>query len=326
MLRLALIDSDDAIVRHARIARRLRNARFTIVVVSDRPKARATTDSLGAEICIDSFDSLLAEHSDDFDAVLLPSAIVIGERGCERAAEAGKHVLVESPFAISKNAASQIIAACRSASVRLMVGQSLRFSPALRTVMENLDAGRLGEPGLLRIHRWNAVAGTLRVPSAAANGVCSLLLQLGGEIDLACWLFGRRPSAVYAVGSGELGYVQLHLGFAGGGMAVIDHSERLPPGDGYFSLSLIGSTGAAYADDHHNMQLLYGGGHPASLKTGEADLQSLAQLQEFIDAIEQDREPAITGTDGLRAIEVAEAAAAALTTGEAVHMPEERLS
>ena len=43
-------------------------------------------------------------------------------------------------------------------------------------------------------------------------------------------------------------------------MALIDCAQTLPQGDGYFSLSLIGSTGAAYADSHHNRQLLYGGG------------------------------------------------------------------
>lgn len=166
--------------------------------------------------------------------------------------------------------------------------------------------------------------------SATAHGVCRLLQRVVREIDLACWLFARRPDVVYAVGlrdssphSDDFDYVQLHLGFAAGGMAVIDYAETLPQGDGYFSLSLIGSTGAAYADDHHDMQLLYGGGHPSALHTGEADLPVLAQLQEFIDAIEKHREPLITGADGLRAIEVAEAAAVALATGQAVRLAEE---
>ena len=66
----------------------------------------------------------------------------------------------------------------------------------------------------------------------------------------------------------------------------IVYAETLPEGDGYFSLSLIGSAGAAYADDHHNTQLLYAGGHAAALKTGESEFEELAQLQEFVNAIE----------------------------------------
>ena len=65
-------------------------------------------------------------------------------------------------------------------------------------------------------------------------------------------LAGQRPRAVYATARWlsrsrfqEPEYVQLHLGFANGGMALIDHAQTLPPGEGYYSLSLIGSKGAA---------------------------------------------------------------------------------
>jgi len=189
-----------------------------------------------------------------------------------------------------------------------------------------LQAGRLGEAGLLRIHSWKPRAGTIQQSRHAdVPGIGLLLQRVVREIDLTIWLFGRRPNLVYAVGirdpesrSNEYDYLQLHLGFAGGGMAVIDTTKTLPIGDGYFSLSVIGSSGAAYVDDHHNMQLLFGGGHPSALNTGESDLAALSQLQEFIHATEQNREPAITGADGMRAIEIGQAAATALATSEAV--------
>ena len=47
-------------------------------------------------------------------------------------------------------------------------------------------------------------------------------------------------------------------------MAMIDISTRLPEGDDYYSLSLVGANGSAYADDHYNMQLLYNGGPAAA--------------------------------------------------------------
>jgi predicted dehydrogenase len=114
--------------------------------------------------------------------------------------------------------------------------------------------------------------------------------------------------------------VQLHLGFPDGGMAVIDYSRTLPHGDGYFSLSMIGSAGAAYADDHHNTQLLFGGGHPSALVTGHGDKALLSQLQEFIDAVEQNRESLITGAAALAALEVSEAAAESIASGQAVNL------
>ena len=70
-------------------------------------------------------------------------------------------------------------------------------------------------------------------------------------------------------------------------MALIDYSDDLPPGDGYTSLSLIGSSGAAYADDHQNAQLVYRGGHPQALGVDEGGREHLALVQAFVDGIEQ---------------------------------------
>jgi predicted dehydrogenase len=112
--------------------------------------------------------------------------------------------------------------------------------------------------------------------------------------------------------------VQLHLGFPNGGMALIDHSWTLPPGDSYFSLSLIGSTGAAYADDHHNRQLLFQGGPPRAILTREGNTCRLGMLQEFVRAIQEDRAPLVTGGDFLRSLDVDEAVSLSLAAGRSL--------
>ena len=82
------------------------------------------------------------------------------------------------------------------------------------------------------------------------------------EIDVACWLLGDWPEGVYAcalpgVEQATSTGVQIHLGFAGGGMALIDVARRNAAGAAdYFAISLIGSDGAAYADDQHNTNLV----------------------------------------------------------------------
>jgi myo-inositol 2-dehydrogenase/D-chiro-inositol 1-dehydrogenase len=229
-------------------------------------------------------------------------------RAC-RAAEAGKHVLINGPLAASVAEGERVIAACAAAGVKLMVGPSARFLPTLQVVKESLDAGKLGEPGLLRIHRWEQ--DTLQ-PSLP------LLLDLTCEIDLACFFFRRPPVDIWA--GGEMAYVQLHLGFAGGGMALIDLARTLPAGEGYFSLSLIGSTGAAYSDDHHDRQLLFGRGRAEAPLTGQGSAHLRLQREEFEAAIREGREPSPSGSDGLRALRVAEAAARSLATGQVVRL------
>src|SRR5206468_777892 len=106
------------------------------------------------------------------------------------------------------------------------------------------------------------------------------------QLDLAKWIFGGAPTEIFVLG--RIGqndtlrgadYVQVHLGFPRGGMALVCVARSLPAGDAYDSLSLIGSTGAAYADDHYQSHLLYRGSAPAALKTGEGIMGLTAQLR-----------------------------------------------
>ena len=174
------------------------------------------------------------------------------------AARHGKHVLLELPPAAGADAVAALDEQCAGKGVGLMIGGTLRFLPSQQVLKQRLDSGQLGELGLLRAHRWHAGAGS-------GAGWHDLAVPY---LDLANWLFGDRPERVYARAAGA-DYVQIHLGFRAGGMALIDVSAGLPPGDGYRSVSVIGSAGAGYADDHHNRALLFvGGGDPAARDPG----------------------------------------------------------
>ena len=315
VMRLALIGCGDAASGYLAARPHLQRAVFAAAVDPDLTRASVAARALDASISTDSFDDLLAQNSDAFDAVLINWSGTTRAGLLEKAAEAGKHVLVETPLALSTDGADAAIEACRSAGVCLMVGQALRFMASVQKVRDSLASGKLGTLGLLRVHRWETLG------TGPERGDGTVLGQVIREIDLANWLFGRPPTEVYAVGRGQSnadldgpGYVQVHLGFPDGGMAMIDYSMTLPQGAGYFSLSLIGSTGAAYADDHHNMNLLYRGGVPFALNPGQGQGHALAQLQEFVDAVQEEREPAVTGTDGRAAIQVAQAAVESMTS------------
>ena len=110
----------------------------------------------------------------------------------------------------------------------------------------------------------------------------------------------------------------------GDGTALFDYTTALPQGDGYFYLELMGATGAAFADDHHNAQLLYRGGHPSAPVLDQPGATVVAELQEFAAAIREGREPATTGTDGQAALRVAEAAAQSMAAGRAARLVGDR--
>ncbi|MFL2484945.1 MAG: hypothetical protein ACJ0KA_11450 [Verrucomicrobiales bacterium] len=126
-----------------------------------------------------------------------------------------------------------------------------RFSPEAIPLKHSLDAGELGKLGLLRMHLWN---------QKETDG----LEEIVQAIDLALWFFGDFPEHIHGTASIENGVkcLLVHLGFKCGGMALIDFTNSLPVGDNYESLCLIGSEGAAYADDHRNRNLFFNGGAP----------------------------------------------------------------
>ena len=239
----------------------------------------------------------------------------------QRAAQAGKHALVEPPLAPTAGEAQQIATAAEAAGVRLMPAHPARFQADHRAVKDSLDDGELGRPGLLRIHQWfSATDGSERAAHASL-----------AALDLALWMFAGLPTHVYAVarpaqttGLAAAEYAQVHLGFAGGGMALIDLAHTLPTGDGYDSLTLIGSLGAAYADTHHNVQLLYGGGHAQAVRTEPDESLVALVLAEFAAAIAERREPAVGGADGHAARLVAAAVESSLAAATAMTLTEGR--
>jgi predicted dehydrogenase len=165
-----------------------------------------------------------------------------------------------------------------AAAGRLAVLNPDRYLPSRRLIRQQLDAGNLGEVGLVRLHRWEpAAAETAGLPAGLVR-----------DLDLVVWLVDRLPELVYAVTAGRV--VQVHLGFPGGGMALIDHCDGLPVGDGYTALSVIGSSGAVSADDHNDRQLVFRGGCPLAVRTGEGTAHLAVLVQQFVDDLQAGRD------------------------------------
>ena len=114
---------------------------------------------------------------DEFDAAVVCSSV---DARC--AAESRKHVLVDAPVADSIEEAKSILELVEKAGVFLEVGQLPRHAPANRTIMDRLSSGKLGDAGLLRIHRWSSKTKQ------------SLASKIFGDIDQAVHLFDARPT------------------------------------------------------------------------------------------------------------------------------------
>jgi predicted dehydrogenase len=254
----------------------------------------------------------------------LPSvdAVVFAEAPAEMGAieaalRAGKHVLYAADPCVATADWAALQALALQQSVRLTLVNPDRWRPSRRLVKQ-LIPDKLGQAALVRMHRWDS-SGRPAIFPAGLPG------PLWRDIDTALWLAGRTPNVVFAlqhglvVGAGAC-LLHVHFGYADGGMALIDYDNRLPAGDPYHALSVIGTTGAAYADDQENMQLLYRGGRSQALRA-EEDRQVYRDLiQSFADSLRAKQDLSEQAVPWQQVVAVAEAIGESLATGKAVHL------
>lgn len=167
-----------------------------------------------------------------------------------------------------------------------------RSLPSRKLIKRELEAGKLGEPGLIRVHYWEQGGG-------AQNESAELPQALLEQIDLILWLMTKPARSVYAVEgrtqTAQGRYLQIHLAFPGDAMALLVYSSQLPAAVPYRSLHVIGSAGAAYADDQQNMQLLLQQGEARVLVAEEKPREEAGLVQ-----MPQDWKPALAVAEAVK--------------------------
>jgi predicted dehydrogenase len=125
------------------------NAEIVAVCDNRLRKAEKRAAQWGVEKVFKKYEELLKQSDIDAVAILTPhylhAPMVIA------AAEAGKHVLVEKPMAVSLGEADAMISAARKAGVFLMVAENQVFHPPHVEVKRMIEAGEIGEPVMIRL-------------------------------------------------------------------------------------------------------------------------------------------------------------------------------
>ena len=181
MIRLALIGQAKAAKSYGAIRTRLHRAAWAAFVPLTASDGQAG-QALGQATTAPSTEALFTEQANDFDAVVI-DADPGQAASLAKAAAAGKPALAGPLLAD--------IAALGQADTMLMPAHTWRFLPSIQAVKRSLDAGKLGEPGLLRIHRWLP-------PEATPESLTERILP---DADLACWMFGGAPEKVWTLQS-----------------------------------------------------------------------------------------------------------------------------
>ncbi|MGH2350501.1 MAG: Gfo/Idh/MocA family protein [Chloroflexota bacterium] len=139
MIRIGFIGAGNAANAHLAALQRVEEAQVTAYADPVAERAQERARQYGGLVVPDV--AALWEH---VDAVWVCSPPHLHAEHAVAAARAGRHVFVERPIAHSLEAADQIVAACRDAGVRLMVGHPLRFTPVLLRLRQLVTDGDLG--------------------------------------------------------------------------------------------------------------------------------------------------------------------------------------
>jgi len=259
----------------------------------------------------------------DVDAVFVGVPNFLHDELARAALANGKHVLQEKPMALSTKAAqAQADEAARRGLV-LMPDQELRLANGIADLPE-LISSRLGPLrkvtiGLtLRHATWSGWRGD---PALSGGTLFEMIIH---ELDLARWLWGRNPRAVWAQGSDVAGNdITVVFDYGGGDSALIDICWRCIG----FRLHI-----ECYAERGYviqDIELPAGNGQQTIVtEAGVEQTQFPAQVQGpgtfrrvlegFANAILRGAPPPVTADDGVWAVRMAEAARQSLRTGAQV--------
>ncbi len=250
------------------------------------------------------------------DAAIVCSENSLHRQFTELAAEHGVHVLCEKPIATTIQDAQAMIAACERAGVKLMIAYPVRYNTPVRRIKEMVERGEIGDILAIRgTNNGRLPGGWFLDPELSGGG--AVLDHTVHVIDLIRWILQKEFVSVYAEvdsilynrGIDDCGLLSLEL--EGGIFVTQDPSWSRPasfPTWGNVTLKFVGTEGVLHLDAFAQNFLVYNDReNRVSEQTFTEDMDQ-GLIADFIDMIKEDRDPNITGYDGLQSLKVALAA------------------
>lgn len=179
-------------VAHLPVLRRMRGVEVVALCDTDLPKARAIADRFEVRDAFTDIEEMLDYET--LDAVVICTPNHLHESHILAALNAGVHVLVEKPLAMSAKSAQVIARAAARGDRVVMVGMNHRYRPDAQAVRSFVQSGELGPVDSVRgsWHVFRASRAQLGWRQRRELSGGGVMLDLGLSIlDLALWLAGN---------------------------------------------------------------------------------------------------------------------------------------
>jgi UDP-N-acetyl-2-amino-2-deoxyglucuronate dehydrogenase len=309
---------------HIQAVKELPNA--NLVAISDRKEPRAR--EIGErEQCYWTTDYKNILRHPDVDVVCLTTGSGShGSIGLE-VLEAGKHLLVEKPIAMTSKEAVQMIRTAEREEVYLSVVSQRRFEYQHQRVKEAVETGAIGKLLFVEVscpyyrsqeyYDSSSWRGTMDQDGGALmnQGIHSidLMLWIGGAVDS---VIGKTATQVHRMEAEDMGVALLT--FKNGAFGSLMSSTNIQPGFPPV-LNIYGEKGTIKMEGtdithwtvpdvpkpENKNDASSGGG--VSDPKAISNLYHRLQLADFLEALTAGGSPGITGLDGLKSVELIEA-------------------
>jgi predicted dehydrogenase len=243
----------------------------------------------------------------------------------------GVPVLVEKPLARNASRTQSLFSALEKTDAFVAVGYNFRFHPAIREMKRRLGDGLIGELQYVRaevgqyLPTWRNTdyRGTVSARKDLGGGA---LLELSHDIDYVRWVAGDvRAVRAHTTRVSELDIdvedtaeIILEMESGAVGSVHLDMVQRAPTR----SCRLAGTEGTlAWTAGEAGVELRQPGSKPEQFALDQpVDRNKMyrRELEEFLRCVEEDGTPTVSATEGLRTLEIVEAARESARKGERV--------
>jgi myo-inositol 2-dehydrogenase/D-chiro-inositol 1-dehydrogenase len=286
-----------------------------IIDVSDSA-ARQLADRCATEV--GSLDEMLADES--IQAVVIASSTDTHAELVSACANAGKAIFCEKPLDLDVDTAQQCLNVVQAKGVLMCLGFNRRHDPSFERVKREIDSGTVGDVEVVSITSRDPSPPPAEYISRSGGLFRDMMIH---DFDMGRWLLGEEPVEVFASGSvlvdeaigkaGDIDTAIATMKTASGRLCQITNSRRCSYGYDQ-RIEVFGSSGMVRAGNQRQT-LVETAGDSGYLREPAlpffleryADAYRI-QLDKFLRAAGGEDIALPSGDDGLRALEIADAA------------------